>query len=97
MANIEEQKGHQVDRVFLIKKIIFESFQTLILSDINSGTRKAMYQKDPEIFQELEDKVWNYLFSLEAPGYIIEDMKQVVRDTSKIRESDIIQASKKYA
>ncbi|MDP2395723.1 MAG: hypothetical protein Q8S84_01505 [bacterium] len=61
MAYLEEKSGHKIDREFLVKRIIFNSFSRLILSDINSGTRDYILKVDDSIFDKLEKKSFDYI------------------------------------
>jgi len=36
MAHLEEENGEKIDKEYIIKKIIFDLFKSLVLSDINS-------------------------------------------------------------
>jgi hypothetical protein len=56
LAYLEEKNGHKVNREFLIKRIIFNSLSSLVISDINSGTRDYIKQVDKNIFGEIENK-----------------------------------------
>ena len=46
LAHLEEKNGKEVDREFLIKRVIFNSFKSLIISDINSGTKTYILKKN---------------------------------------------------
>lgn len=97
LAYLEEKNWNKVDREFLLKRYIFSSFKTLILSDINSWTREAILEIDKEIFLNLENKALKFLLSLSGPESIKEDIKNILEDNSKILELNILKASKKYA
>lgn len=97
LAYLEEKNGNYVDREFLMKRIIFNCFKSLILSDINSGTKTYILKNDSDIFLKIENKAINYILSLEGPDYIKQDMKDVLYNDSKTLELDIIQASKRFA
>lgn len=97
LAYLEEKNWNKVDREFLLKRYIFSSFKTLILSDINSWTREAILEIDKEIFLNLENKALKFLLSLSWPESIKEDIKNILEDNSKILELNILKASKKYA
>lgn len=97
LAYLEEQKGHPVNREFLIKRIIFGSLKNLILSDINSGTKTYILKNNPEIFSALEKKALNYVLSLPAPEYIKKDIKEVMENESFQTEILIIQWAKRIA
>ena len=57
LSYLEEKSWQIVDKEFLIKRIIFSSFKTLILSDINSWTREAILKVDKDIFTTGYDKL----------------------------------------
>lgn len=97
LAYIEEKKWTKVDIEFIIKKMIFNSFKRLILSDINSGTRDYIEKIDKNILIEIDNKAINYILNLEWPDYIKKDIEKILFDESKELELNIIKASKKYA
>jgi len=97
LAYLEEKEWNIVDREFLMKRIIINSLSSLVLSDINSWTRDYITQVDKNIFNEIENKAFEHLFSYESLDYIKEDMKNTLKDNSNTLELTIIEASKKYA
>jgi competence protein ComGF len=97
LAYLEEKNGQNVDREFLVKRIIFNSLKSLVLSDINSGTKNYILKNDEHIFLELEQKAIAYILSLDAPEYLKNDIKDTLLSTSKTKELMIIDASKKIA
>lgn len=97
LAYLEEKEWNKVDRAFLIKRIIFNSFSWLILSDINSWTRDYIMEIDDEVFNSIENKAYEYILSQEAPEFIKNDIKETLNNTWNILELSIIEASKKYA
>ncbi len=97
LVHLEEENWEKIDELFIIKRIIFDSFSSLILSDIISGTKDYIKQIDKQLFQKLTDKVFNYMFQFEAPTYIKLDIKKTISDTTKTKEMQIIKAAKKYA
>lgn len=97
LSYLEEHKfWNTVDRLYLIKKIIFTSLADLILSDINSGTKGYIQKLDPEIFQELYSKAFTHIYGFEWPDFLLEDMKNVVQDTDHNLEDTLFLAAKKY-
>jgi hypothetical protein len=60
-----EDGGHKsaepIDRLYLIKKIIFTSLADLILSDINSGTKGYIKKLDSSIFDQVYAKAFYYI------------------------------------
>jgi len=97
LAYLEEKTGNKVDREFLIKRIIFNSFSRLILSDINSGTRDYILKVDDSIFDKLEEKAVDYLLWFDWPDYIKVDLINTLNNKEKVLELSIINVSKKYA
>ena len=61
LSYLEEKEGHKIDREFLLKRIIFNSFSSLILSDISSGTRDYILKIDDKIFNEIEQKAFDFI------------------------------------
>ena len=97
LAYLEEKKWNKVDREFLLKRIMFNSFSSLILSDISSWTRDYILEVDDKVFNIIEKKAFEFLLSKEAPEYIKNDIKDTLDNKSKTLEISIIEASKKYA
>lgn len=97
LAYLEEKNGNKVDKGFLIKRIIFRSFSSLIISDINSGTRDYIKQVDKDIFAEIQSKWFKYILEKEAPENIKKDIENIINNTSNTLELLIIKVSKKYA
>jgi len=97
LAHLEEKNGKKVDKEYIIKKILFDLFNALVLSDINSWTRDYILSVDEDIMKQLEEKVRIFLFSFEGADFIKEDMKNISADNSKILEDEIINSAKKFA
>ena len=97
LAHLEEQNGNSVDKEFLLKRIMFQSLNKLILSDISSGTRDYIMKFDSEIFSKLEEKATGVILDKEAPQYIKNDMESVLKDTLHSLELKIIAWAKQYA
>lgn len=97
LAYLEEKEWKEVDKEFLLKRIIFNSFSWLVISDINSWTRDYIMQVDENIFSNIEKKAFDYLLSQDAPKSIKDDIKNTLNNKSKKLEISIIEASKKYA
>lgn len=97
LAYIEEKRWVKLDKEYIIKRVLFDLFKALVLSDINSGTRDYINKIDDTIMSKMETKVEEYLFSFEWWDFIKEDMKKVLYDDTKKIEDEIILASKKYA
>ncbi len=97
LSFLEEQNWKTVDKEFIIKKIIFNSIKILVLSDINSWTRNYIEKVNKDIFNKLEQKVYDYIFSFDAPDYLKNDIIETIHNTDKTLELSIIEASKRYA
>jgi len=97
LVHLEEKNNIKIDKEYIIKKIIFDLFKSLVLADINSGTRDYILKIDKNIMLELETKVLDFLYSFEDWDFIKSDMKQVFSDKTKKIEDDIINAAKKFA
>ncbi|MDF1682284.1 MAG: hypothetical protein P1U46_00470 [Patescibacteria group bacterium] len=54
LAHLEEKNGKELDKEFIIKRIIFNCFITLLISDINSGTREYIKELDSSMFDKIE-------------------------------------------
>jgi hypothetical protein len=94
----EENKNssENIDRLYLMKKIIFTSLADLILSDINSGTKGYIKKLDSEIFEKLYEQAYGYFLSSEAPQVLKDDFRDTLSQTGKTREDQIFMAAKKY-
>lgn len=94
---LEEKDGNTIDKEFLIKRIIFDSFKWLILSDINAGTREYIKQIDSAMFDKVEQKALSKILALETIPQVKEDIEKTILNTENKREIDIIAAARKYA
>lgn len=97
LAYLEEKEWNKIDREFLIKRIIFNSFSSLILSDINSWTKEYILNFNENIFNELEKKAFDVIINKESPENIKNDIINTINDNTKKLELKIIKASKRYA
>ncbi len=97
LAHLEENNWKEVDKEYIIKKILFSLFNALVLSDINSWTRDYILNIDKKIMSELEDKVKDFLFSFSWDDFIKQDMKDILSMNDRILEDNIILAAKKFA
>jgi predicted naringenin-chalcone synthase len=97
LAYLEEKNENKVNKEFLIKRIIFGSFSSLIISDINSGTRDYIRKIDKDIFSKIQQKGFDYILSKDAPEYIKKDLKETLDNKSNELELLIIKIAKKYA
>lgn len=97
LSYLEEKNWNKVDKEFIIKRIIFNSFKSLVLSDINSWTRDYIYKIDKNIFYEIEKKSYKYILSFDCIENIKNDLEKTIYNKEKTLELEIISASKKYA
>jgi 5'-deoxynucleotidase YfbR-like HD superfamily hydrolase len=67
---------------YLFKKVLFESFDTYILSDINSDVQFRVKQKNSAIFKLLQERVYNFVVNLDLPESITEDIKYIQENKS---------------
>ncbi|EKE29749.1 MAG: hypothetical protein ACD_2C00107G0009 [uncultured bacterium (gcode 4)] len=72
---LEEKEWKKVDLWYIFKKILFESFDTYILSDINSDVQYRVKEKNSAIFKLLQEKVYGFIYNLNLPDSILEDIK----------------------
>lgn len=98
LSHLEEKHTNiKIDKEYIIKKILFELFQSLIISDINSWTRNYISSIDSKVLEKINKKVIKYILSFQWGDFIREDLKDVLYAKNKKIENDIIQVSKKYA
>lgn len=97
LGYLEEQEWHTIDKEFLIKRMIFDSFKGLILSDINAGTREYIKQIDSTMFDQVEQKALSKILALDSLPYIKADIEATIFNTKKTREIALIAAARKYA
>jgi hypothetical protein len=74
---IEEEKGIKYDRDYIFRKVFFSSFSTFIHSDISSEVKDQIKEKNPTIYAELENIVYNMLQSWKLPDWMKADMKEI--------------------
>ncbi len=97
LAYLEEKNWKSIDKEFLIKRIIFNSFLSLLISDINSWTREYIKNIDNSIFKKIEELWIQNLMDLDSPEYIKYDIKETILNQTNELELSIISAAKKYA
>ncbi len=73
-AILEEKEWKKIDLWYIFKKVLFESFDTFILSDINSDVQFRVKQKNSAIFRLLQEKVHSFIIDLELPESIKADI-----------------------
>lgn len=97
LSYLEEKNWKIIDKEYLIKKIIFDLFSSLILSDINSWTRDYILNIDDKIFNKMNQKVIDYINSLQWWEFIKKDLKEIWWEKNKNLEDKIVLAAKKFA
>ncbi|MDD2892135.1 MAG: HD domain-containing protein [Candidatus Gracilibacteria bacterium] len=98
---IEEEKGVRYDRDYIFRKVFFSSFSTFVHSDMSSEVKDQIKQKNPEIYAELENIVYEMLQSWNLPDWMKIDMQEI-HDEQKgqcvhTKENDLIAFSKLWA
>lgn len=98
---IEEEKGIRYDRDYIFRKVFFSSFSTFVHSDMSSEVKDQIKQKNPEIYAELENIVYEMLQSWNLPDWMKIDMQEI-HDEQKwqcvyTKENDLIAFSKLWA
>ncbi len=96
LAYLEKQEGHEIDTLYLMKKIIFTSLSDLVLSDINSGTKSYIKKLDEKIFDDLYAQAYEYFLRTEAPKSLKDDFTSILHEKNKQKEDLIFLAAKKY-
>ncbi len=99
---IEEEKGISFDRDYIFRKVFFSSFTTFVHSDMSSEVKDQIKAKNPEMYAELENIVYEMLQSWNLPEWMKKDMEEVHnpsrrRDHSYQKEDDLIAFSKLWA
>lgn len=74
---LEEKEWKKVDIWYIFKKFLFESFDTYVLSDINSDVKFRIKRKNAATFKLLQEKVHKFIVNLELPESIIEDINYI--------------------
>ncbi|MDD5197478.1 MAG: HD domain-containing protein [Candidatus Gracilibacteria bacterium] len=99
---IEEEKGIIFDRDYIFRKVLFSSFSTFVHSDISSEVKDQVKKKDPKMYNELENIVYEMFRSWKLPEWMKKDMREI-HDFSKQenhfyqKEDDLIAFSKLWA
>lgn len=94
---LEEKEWKKIDLWYIFKKVLFESFDTYILSDINSDVQYRVKQKNTAIFKLLQEKVHTFISELELPDRIKQDIKFIYENKKNPKyelEDNIYQFSK---
>lgn len=99
---IEEEKGIHYDRDYIFRKVLFSSFSTFVHSDISSEVKDQIKEKNPAIYAELENIVYEMLQSWKLPEWMLHDMQEI-HDFSRQenspyqKENNLIAFSKLWA
>lgn len=97
---LKEKEWIKINELYIFKKLIFDSFLVFILSDINSDVKSRIKAKNPEIYEELDRKIYNYLLQNNIPDSIKDDINFIYnnKNNSKFQiEHDIINFAKQIA
>lgn len=86
----------KIDKLYLIKKILFHSFASLILSDINSGTKDYIKRLDSDIFSDLYKGAYNRFLEYETLDFLRNDFVNTLEESEKKLEDKIFFSAKKY-
>lgn len=97
LCYLEEQNWEKIDREYIIKKILFDIFSSLILSDINSWTRDYISNIDNSVLDKINKKIFDYILSFEWWDFLKKDFTEIISATNKNLENNIILAAKKFA
>lgn len=92
----EKASWKKVDKLYLIKKIIFTSLADLILSDINSGTKNYIKKLDAKIFDELYEQAYKHFLKSDAPEILKDDFRDTLSREGMDLEDTLFFAAKKY-
>lgn len=74
---IEEKEWKKIDIWYIFKKFLFESFDTYVLSDINSDVKFRIKRKNAATYKLLQEKVHKFIVNLELPESITEDINYI--------------------
>ncbi|MCH8518674.1 HD domain-containing protein [Candidatus Gracilibacteria bacterium] len=96
LAGENGERYGELDRLYIIKKIMFSSFSEFILSDINSGTKNTIKKLDSEMFEALYGKAYRYFLNFDMPEPLRKDYENIMFGEKKEKEDRIIYAAKKY-
>lgn len=99
---IEEEKGIIYDRDYIFRKVLFSSFSTFVHSDISSEVKDQIKERNPVMYDELENIVYNMLSSWKLPAWMKADMEEIhnlskQEDHLYQKEDDLIAFSKLWA
>lgn len=90
----EEKEWVQYNVSLLLRKILFSGFFTFIYSDISSDVKERLRTRNPEIYQALEDTLFEKMASWNLEKNIEED---IVSIQIKTPEDDLIAFAKLWA
>lgn len=76
---IKEKEKIDINILFIFKKIIFSSFITFVLSDINSELKTKIKKRHNLIWAKLELKVYNTLLALDMPERMKNDFQTMLQ------------------
>ncbi|MDD2487070.1 MAG: HD domain-containing protein [Candidatus Gracilibacteria bacterium] len=97
---LKEKEGIEIDELYIFKKLIFGSFNTLILSDINSDVKSRIRLKNPKISDELDDKTFQFMYGIKVPDSIRYELKFINDNKNNPKykiEHDLLTFSKRVS
>lgn len=94
---IEEKEWIKLDILYIFKKIIISSFETLVLSDINSDLQRRIIWRNKWIYEKLVKKVQDFLTNQDINPNIKDDISYIYENKTNPKyalEHDIMEFSK---
>lgn len=94
---MKEKEEIKIDILYVFKKIIVSSFETLILSDINSDLQRRIINRNGWIYDKLVKKVQDFLTNQDVNENIKNDISYIYENQTNpkyVREHEIIEFSK---
>lgn len=74
---IEEKEWVSIDMYYIFKKIIFWSFVKFVISDIDFDVKRRIKNKNINMYNRLEEKIYSMLKSFDAPQKFKDDMLKI--------------------
>jgi len=74
---LEEKEWINIDMYYIFKKIIFWSFTKFVISDIDFDVKRRIKNKNINIYNKLEEKIYSMLKSFDAPQRFKDDMLKI--------------------
>ena len=92
----ERLSWKKLDKLFLMKYTLFESFNDLILSDIYAGTKINLQKQEEVLYHELQNITHSYIHNFPGKVILKNDYLRTVKDEAHETEKALYLASKKY-